>query len=79
MNRLAVFLFFIGIGCPLYGQSGSIFGVVKDSVNSSPIEYTTVMLYKSVDNEAITGTVTNSSGAFNIENIQSSRAAFPGS
>ena len=69
MNRLAVLLFFICIGFPLHGQSGSIYGIVKDSVNGSPLEYTTVMLYKSSDDEAITGTVTNVSGAFNIENI----------
>ena len=60
----------IGIGLPLFGQSGSIHGIVKDSVNSSPLEYTTVMLYKSIDDEPITGTVTNISGAFNIDNIQ---------
>lgn len=70
MIRLAVMMLIIGIGLPLFGQSGSIHGIVKDSVNSSPLEYTTVMLYKSIDDEPITGTVTNVSGAFNIDNIQ---------
>lgn len=71
MIRLVVLFLIIGIGLPLCGQSGRIYGVVKDSINSKPLEYTTVMLYKSNDNEAITGTITNTTGAFNIGNIQS--------
>ena len=71
MIRISVLMLFIVIGFPLFGQSGSIYGIVKDSVNSSPLEYTTVMLYKSIDDEPISGTVTNVSGAFNIESIQS--------
>lgn len=56
----------IVFGHHLYGQTGIAFGVVKDSTNNEPLEYTTVMLYKSVNDEAITGSITDHTGAFNI-------------
>ena len=69
MHRLVVVILLIGIGLPLFGQSGNIFGIVTDSVYTTPLEYTTVMLYKSADNAPVNGTVTNRSGEFHIENI----------
>jgi hypothetical protein len=66
MIRHFVLLGFIALSIQLFGQSGSITGVVKDSTNNQTLEYATIMCYSSKNNEAVTGTTTNKNGLFKI-------------
>ncbi|WP_348824987.1 TonB-dependent receptor domain-containing protein [Flavobacterium aestuarii] len=50
-------------------QNGSIKGIVLDSQNSEPIEYTSVSLINSADNSVVTGNLTNKKGAFSFQKM----------
>jgi len=71
MKRLFGVLLLLSIlSNQMMGQSGRIFGVIQDSISSQPLEFTTVMLYSSSDDEAIQGTTSNTEGGFAIEGVE---------
>jgi outer membrane receptor protein involved in Fe transport len=53
--------------------SGSISGFVFDLATKKPVEYCNVVLHKTRDSSVVTGSVTDNSGAFKIENIPAGR------
>lgn len=69
MNRLAGLLLLVFFSLHSYGQTGTINGLVKDSTNNQVLEYTTVMLYNAINDEGVSGTITDVNGVFTIEKI----------
>ncbi len=51
----------------------TISGVVHDTVSNAAIEYTNIVLYKSVDSSQVTGTITNGKGEFNLNGIKTGK------
>jgi len=51
-------------------KDGKIKGVIIDSNSNEPVEYATIALYKKSNDELITGTITNFTGHFKIENVE---------
>lgn len=70
--RIFVLVSFWGIGICSFGQTNkgfSISGLLIDSLNKQPLEYASVAIYKAVDNSLVTGAITNTQGAFKINNL----------
>ncbi|GAB1450455.1 outer membrane beta-barrel family protein [Draconibacterium sp.] len=65
---LFIFILFSG---NLLAQKGIVSGRVTDSENGQPLEYASVAIYNSIDSMLINGTITNGSGNFKIEKLQS--------
>lgn len=68
---LFVFIFIVFSG-NLFAQKGIVSGRIVDSETNLPLEYASVAVYNSTDSSLINGTITNDSGSFKIEKIQSS-------
>jgi outer membrane receptor protein involved in Fe transport len=60
----------MGKGAPV---SGSISGLVFDMATKKPLEYCNVVIHKTRDSSVVTGSVTDNSGAFKIDNIPAGR------
>ena len=75
MKRLLyLFSFFIAsnfIASKAFAQSGSVEGMVTDSVASQPLNYASISLLNSADNKLISGVVTDEKGKFTIAKIKS--------
>lgn len=52
-----------------YGQTGSVYGIVKDQLDQQPIEFATVALYNSSDSSLLSGIITSVEGIFLIEEV----------
>ncbi|MDP4176395.1 MAG: TonB-dependent receptor [Bacteroidota bacterium] len=50
-------------------QTGSISGIVLDSLSSKPVEYATITLSRKNDPKPVTGTITDTQGKFLIEKV----------
>jgi len=51
-------------------QGGRITGAVYDSTSNQPIEYANIVLFSSRDSSQIDGTITNSSGQFELSRVR---------
>lgn len=69
--RQKVFILIIFVLSSIFSnaQGGTIFGAVIDSRDQSPIEFATVTLFNESDSTLVSGTVTDSTGAFVIKGI----------
>jgi len=67
---LFVFIFVI-FSFSIFAQKGSISGRITDIETNQPLEYASVALYSVTDSSLINGTITNGSGSFEIEKLQS--------
>ena len=68
MKHFILFSLFLFLGTN-YSQS-QISGKIIDTDTSIPLEYATAALYSKINNELITGVITNISGSFTIKNIK---------
>ncbi|MDR2057976.1 MAG: TonB-dependent receptor [Dysgonamonadaceae bacterium] len=70
-NRLIFIFAWCIIVCNVYAQH-SLSGNVKDRASGTPIEFVTITLLGG-DSTVVTGTMTDSSGGFRLENIQTGK------
>lgn len=69
MTRIIpLFFIFLFFNYQLKGQS-LIKGKLADNIDKSPIEYGSILLYKSEDNAMINGSITKADGFFEIKNV----------
>ena len=76
-----IFVIYTSIFAQNYGQggqkapqvSGIVTGTVYDLATKKPLEYCNVVLHKTRDSSIVTGTVTESTGEFKIENVPAGR------
>ncbi len=62
---------FVIFSINLFAQKGTVSGRVEDSASSIPLEYASVAVYSAADSSLINGTISNDSGIFKIEKLQS--------
>jgi hypothetical protein len=67
-----VMIAFAGLGMHANAQkvSGTIKGILQDSVSATPLSDATVSIVRLKDSSLISFTITNASGAFEIKNIE---------
>jgi len=63
-------LCFVFAASTAIAQSSSLHGIVKDEATLSPLEKVSVELHSAIDSSELTGTVTNSTGAFALNKIK---------
>jgi outer membrane receptor protein involved in Fe transport len=72
MKRLPIVLAFLLLATRLAAQTaeaGSVVGSVIDQVSGQPIEYATLELKKKTGNDTVGSAITDSHGAFAVENV----------
>jgi len=69
--RIILFFWLIIAGWPVMAETGpgTIGGQIIDSLTRTPVEYATVILKKLDNGQLVTGTVTDSTGLFRLEDI----------
>jgi outer membrane cobalamin receptor len=70
---LLILILFLPLNLIYSQNGGSISGRVLDENANAPIEYANVVLFSLPDSSQITGTVTNSGGFFEINNVRPGR------
>ncbi len=70
--RIFVLILFWSIEIFSFGQAKkgySVSGSLVDSLSKQPLEFASVSIYKAIDNSLVTGVITNTKGAFTINNL----------
>jgi len=70
--KIFIFISLWSIEILSFGQANkgfSVSGSLIDSLSKQPLEYASVVIYKAIDNSLITGAITNTKGAFTINNL----------
>ncbi len=68
--RIVIFSLLFLISAPLWAQKGAISGLVTNSGENNPLEYTSVAVYQSQDTTLVAGTLTDENGLFKFEDIK---------
>src|SRR3978361_1279130 len=72
MNRILILLQFVFITLAANAQTktgNSIIGTVKDAATKVPLEYATITVFSKDSKKPLTGTTTDNTGSFNINDI----------
>lgn len=68
MKSLASYLLLL-VSVTTLAQNSGVNGVVQDAMNGEPMEFASVAIYHTSDSSLVTGTVTDSSGHFQINKL----------
>ncbi|MGW8315473.1 MAG: outer membrane beta-barrel protein [Bacteroidales bacterium] len=68
MKSLAIHLFLV-VSVTTMAQNSSVNGLVQDAMNGEPMEFASVAIYHTSDSSLVTGTVTDTSGHFQINKL----------
>ena len=72
IKLLVLFIFIFTINAQEYGggmQKGVVRGSVVDELTELPLEYATITIIKSDSNDIVTGSMSDSSGVFFVDQI----------